>query len=85
MSKTYKTTKAYHAHHGFHENRNTNGCIETTGDKDLSAKVDGAFRDIGVRWGNHRHMYSKLKVQKRKIARRKLGVLSIQEISQENV
>lgn len=63
MSKTYKTQKAYLAHH-------TEFDDYSMGTNNYQA-MDEAFRDVGQRYGDQRKMRAKLKVSKRRIERKK--------------
>ena len=63
MSRTYKTQRAYQAHHTSFDNL-------SPGKQKLHAIKD-AFRTVGERFGNQRKMRAKLKAIMRRIRRRR--------------
>lgn len=63
MSKTYKTQRAYQAHHTDYDNI-PYGSLRRHA-------MDNALRDAGIRYGNQRRMRAKLKVAERRIRRKR--------------
>ena len=63
MSRTFKTQRAYRAHHTDYE--------EIPYGSQRRHAIDDATREAGIRYGNQRKMRAKLKVSERRIRRKK--------------
>ena len=63
MSRTYKTQKAYLAHHTDYD--------DIPYGSQRRHAMDDSFRDAGNRYGDQRKMRAKLKVSERRIERKK--------------